>query len=146
GISIAGAGHVLPIAGQGMEANAIAFFGLNNTTTTGNTVTVTNPGSQSGTVGTAASVQVHATDSGGAALTYSASGLPARLSLFSSGLVSGTPTTAGTSSVTVTAKDSTGATGSATFSWAIASSGGGTGTGGGARPRHPPPTHHGAGG
>jgi endo-1,4-beta-xylanase len=103
--------------------------------TTGNTVTVTNPGSQSGTVGTAASVQVHATDSGGAALTYSASGLPAGLSINSStGLISGTPTTAGTSSVTVTARDSTGASGSATFSWAIASSGGGGGggTGGGA--------------
>src|SRR5579862_7231218 len=74
----------------------------------GNTVSVTNPGSQSGTVGTAASVQVHATDSGGAALTYSASGLPAGLSInSSSGLISGTPTAAGTSSVTVTAKDST---------------------------------------
>lgn len=32
GISIAGAGHVLPIAGQGMEADAISFFGLNSTT------------------------------------------------------------------------------------------------------------------
>jgi endo-1,4-beta-xylanase len=100
--------------------------------TTGNTVSVTSPGSQSGTVGTAASVQVHATDSGGAALTYSASGLPAGLSINSStGLISGTPTTAGTSNVTVTATDSTGASGSATFSWAIASSGGG-GSGGGA--------------
>ncbi len=100
---------------------------------TGNTVTVTSPGNQSGTVGTAASVQVHATDSGGAALTYSASGLPAGLSVNSStGLISGTPTTAGTSSVTVTARDSTGASGSATFSWTVASSGGGGGGGGGA--------------
>jgi endo-1,4-beta-xylanase len=97
----------------------------------GNTVSVTNPGSQSGTVGTAASVQVHATDSGGAALTYSASGLPAGLSInSSSGLISGTPTAAGTSSVTVTAKDSTGATGSTTFTWTISSSGGGGGGGG----------------
>ena len=31
--------------------------------TTGNTVTVTNPGNQTGTVGTAASLQIHATDS-----------------------------------------------------------------------------------
>jgi endo-1,4-beta-xylanase len=100
--------------------------------TTGNTITVTNPGSQSGTVGTAASVQVHATDSSGAALTYSASGLPADLSINSStGLISGTPTAAGTSSVTVMAKDSTGASGSTTFSWAITSSGGGGGGGGG---------------
>ena len=87
----------------------------------GNTVTVTSPGNQSGTVGSAASVQVSASDSAsGQALAYSASGLPAGLSISSStGLISGTPTTAGTSSVTVTATDSTGASGSAAFTWAI---------------------------
>ncbi len=97
----------------------------------GNTVTVTNPGSQSGTVGTAASVSVHATDSGtGQTLTYSASGLPAGLSIASgTGVISGTPTTAGTSSVTVTATDGTGASGSASFTWTVAGSGGGGGGG-----------------
>jgi hypothetical protein len=44
----------------------------------------------------------------------------------SSGTVSGTPTTAGTYSVTATAKDSVGATGSTTFTYTI-SGGGGTG-------------------
>ncbi|HEY2551585.1 MAG TPA: putative Ig domain-containing protein [Streptosporangiaceae bacterium] len=93
---------------------------------TGNTVTVTNPGSQSGTVGTAASLQIHATDSAtGQTLSYSATGLPAGLSISAStGLISGTPTTAGTSTVAVTATDSTGAKGSATFSWTIAGAGG----------------------
>ncbi|HEU5332253.1 MAG TPA: S53 family peptidase, partial [Actinocrinis sp.] len=44
----------------------------------GNTVTVTNPGSQSSTVGTAVSLQISASDSAsGQTLTYSASGLPA---------------------------------------------------------------------
>jgi hypothetical protein len=96
--------------------------------TTGNTVTVTNPGSQAGTVGTAVSLQISATDSAsGQTLTYSATGLPAGLSISSSGLISGTPTTAATSSVTVTAKDTTGASGSASFSWTISSSGGGGG-------------------
>ena len=94
----------------------------------GNTVTVTSPGSQTGAVGTAASLQVHASDSGtGQTLSYSATGLPAGLSIApGTGLISGTPATAGTSSVTVTATDGTGASGSATFTWTISGSGGGT--------------------
>ncbi len=45
-------------------------------TTTGNTVTVTNPGSQSTATGGSASLQIQASDSAGASLTYSATGLP----------------------------------------------------------------------
>jgi len=95
-----------------------------------NTVTVTAPGNQTGTVGTAASLQVNATDSGsGQTLTYSASGLPAGLSINSStGLISGTPTAAATSTVTVTAKDGSGASGSSTFTWTVSASGGSGGT------------------
>jgi subtilase family serine protease len=95
--------------------------------TSSNTVTVTNPGNQTTTAGTAVSLQINATDSAsGQTLTYSATGLPAGLSINSStGLITGTPTTAGTNSVTVTAKDTTGATGSAPFTWTITSSGGG---------------------
>jgi Carbohydrate binding module (family 6)/Ricin-type beta-trefoil lectin domain/Putative Ig domain len=96
---------------------------------TANTVTVTNPGSQTSTVGTAASLQVSGSDSAsGQTLTYSASGLPAGLSISSTGLISGTPTTAGTSSVTVTATDTTGASGDTVFSWTVnaASSSGST--------------------
>jgi PLD-like domain/Putative Ig domain len=94
-----------------------------------NTVTVTSPGSQTGTVGAAASVQIAATDSAsGQTLAYSATGLPAGLSINSAtGLISGTPTTAATSSVTVTAADGTGASGAATFSWAISSAAAGCG-------------------
>jgi cellulose 1,4-beta-cellobiosidase len=94
-----------------------------------NTVTVTNPGARTATVGTAVSLQIQATDSAaGQTLTYSATGLPAGLSInASSGLISGTPSTAGTSSVTVTARDSTNSSGSASFSWTVNPSSGGGG-------------------
>ncbi|MGH3280724.1 MAG: cellulose binding domain-containing protein, partial [Trebonia sp.] len=51
------------------------------------------------------------------------------------GLISGTPTTAGTYNVTVTAADGTGASGSASFTWAIS---GGTVTGGGCHVTYTP--------
>jgi hypothetical protein len=94
---------------------------------TANTVTVTNPGTQSGTVGTAKSLQISASDSAsGQTLTYSATGLPAGLSINSStGLISGTPTTATTYNTVVTATDTTNASGSAAFTWTISPSGGG---------------------
>jgi acetylxylan esterase len=124
--SIAGAGHVLPEPGAGMENYAIDFFGLNNPAH-GNTVTVTNPGPQTSTAGTAASLQIHAADSApGQTLTYSASGLPAGLSVNSAtGLISGTPTTQNTYTVTVTATDPTGASGSASFTWTVNNTTGG---------------------
>ncbi|MFE9452629.1 putative Ig domain-containing protein [Streptomyces sp. NPDC006739] len=92
----------------------------------GNTVTVTNPGSQSTTTGGSVSLQISATDSGSASLTYSASGLPTGLSINSStGLISGTASTAGTYQVSVTATDSTGASGSTAFTWTVGGGGGG---------------------
>jgi hypothetical protein len=87
-----------------------------------NVVTVTNPGNQFGTVAAATSLQVQATDSApGQTLTYSATGLPAGLSInAATGLISGTPTTAASNTVTVTATDAAGTAGSATFVWSIA--------------------------
>jgi serine protease len=89
-----------------------------------NTVTVTNPGNQTGHVGTAASLQIHATDSDpGQTLTYTATVLPAGLSINSAtGLISGHPTTWQTALMTVIATDTTGVTGSASFSWTISPS------------------------
>lgn len=87
-----------------------------------NTITITTVGNQTGTVGTAISLQIQATDSAsGQTLTYIATGLPTGLAVNSAtGLITGIPTVAGTSSVTVTVTDITGASGSTTFSWTIA--------------------------
>ncbi|MFF4260148.1 M4 family metallopeptidase [Streptomyces sp. NPDC001663] len=107
-----------------------AFAGINvgshiTVPTTG--VTVTNPGSQSSTVGTAVSLQISASSTNSGSLTYAATGLPTGLSINSStGVISGTPTTAGTYSTTVTVTDSTGATGTASFTWTVTSSGSGS--------------------
>lgn len=96
---------------------------------TGNSVTVTRPGTQTARVGTAKTLQVNASDSAsGQTLTYSATGLPNGLTISSStGLVSGTPTTGGYFHPTVTATDTTGAHGSATFTWLISGGAGCTG-------------------
>jgi hypothetical protein len=121
------AGFELWQGGAGLATNS---FSVNvNGSGGGNTVTVTSPGNQTGTVGTAASVQVRASDSAsGQTLSYSATGLPPGESINSStGLISGTPTTAGTYNVTVTARDGTGASGSAAFTWTIGSGGSGGG-------------------
>ncbi|TVZ01277.1 hypothetical protein EAS64_33910 [Trebonia kvetii] len=86
-------------------------------------VMVTNPGPQTGTVGTSLSLSITAT---GSSLTYTASGLPAGLSISSTtGAISGTPTTAGAYSVTVTATDPSSNSANATFTWTIANAAGG---------------------
>ena len=87
-----------------------------------NTVTVSGPGDRlAGSGAAVAPFTVAATDSSPvASLTYAATGLPSDVTVGTTdGLVSGTPTTAGTYAVTLTATDSAGFTGSATFTWTI---------------------------
>ena len=113
------------VAPNGIELHAV--LDLQFGTGGSGSVTVTNPGNQSGTVGTPASLQMTATDTAGGTLSYAATGLPAGLSInAATGLISGTPTTAGSSNVTVTATDSTGPSGSTSFGWTVAGSGGGS--------------------
>jgi hypothetical protein len=95
----------------------------------GNMVTVPNPGHQDGTLGTSVQLLIPGTDSDpGQTLSYSATGLPPGLQIGRAIDTTGTavggeitfvPTVVGTYTVTVTATDTLGYTGSATFTWTI---------------------------
>ena len=93
------------------------------TWTVTNTVTMTNPGNQSSTSGTAISpVAVPTTDSlTDAVLSFTDSGtLPPGLSVDpAAGTISGTPTTAGTYPVVVTATDDSGFSAEVSFTWTV---------------------------
>jgi Zn-dependent metalloprotease len=76
---------------------------------------------QTSGVGQDVSLQVSAyTTNADATLTYAATGLPEGLAISDTGLISGVPTTTGTSDTTVTVTDSTGAAVSTAFAWRIA--------------------------
>jgi beta-glucosidase len=95
----------------------------------GQPVTITSPGSQEGIAGTAVSVPVSAADStSGESLSFTATGLPAGTSISGSGTITGTPSAAGTSTVTVTAHDGTGASAAASFTWTVTPAGSGVAT------------------
>jgi Putative Ig domain len=81
-------------------------------------LTITTGSLPSATVGVAVSGSVSATG-GTPPYQWSASGLPAGVSLSSAGGLSGTPTAPGTASVSVTVTDSKGAKASATLSMAV---------------------------
>jgi hypothetical protein len=87
--------------------------------TAGQNPVVTSPGAQTWTVGSPVSLAVSATDPQGDALTFSAAGLPAGLAISTAGVISGTPTSAGSGSATVTATDPGLNAGSATFAWTV---------------------------
>ncbi|TCC01839.1 M4 family metallopeptidase [Kribbella soli] len=95
------------------------------TCSTSGGVTVTNPGNKTGTVGTAISSFTLTASGGTAPYTWSASGLPAGITIGSStGTVSGTPTASGTFNVTATATASAGGSGSTSFTFTIGGTGG----------------------
>ena len=123
-ITWAGTGNTkLNVAPVNLQAGVATGIGQ----TAGNTVTVTNPGNQVtsipplGAPAIVPTLQIQASDSAsGQTLTYTAAGLPPGLSLNpATGLITGVPATAGSFPVTVTATDTTGASGSASFDWTI---------------------------
>jgi hypothetical protein len=78
------------------------------------------PGNPTNSVGTAANLQMEATDANGDLLTWSASGLPPGLTINpASGLISGIPTSAGVHAATVTVTDGNTDPVSVNFSWTI---------------------------
>jgi Pro-kumamolisin, activation domain/Putative Ig domain len=80
------------------------------------------PGAQRSVVDTPVSLQIHSSDTRGEGVSYSATGLPAGLSVnASTGKVTGRPRHDGTSTVTVTASDDSGTTARTSFSWTIQS-------------------------
>lgn len=85
------------------------------------TVTVTNPGNQSSYQHSNLSVQMSGSSSEGFSLNWSATGLPAGVTInASTGLISGPVTAApATYPVTVTATDTNGGSNSASFSWTV---------------------------
>ncbi|MFF3645675.1 putative Ig domain-containing protein [Streptomyces sp. NPDC002564] len=86
-------------------------------------VTVAAVSAQTGVTGSPVELR-NSAEGGTAPYTWSATGLPAGLSLASStGTVTGTPTTAGTSQVTLTATDAAGKKGSTSFSWKVTAPG-----------------------
>jgi beta-glucosidase len=106
----------------------------------GRPVGVVGPGPQEGIAGSPVSLEVSASDNNsGQSLSYAATGLPAGLSISpASGTISGMPTTPGTSTVTLTARDGTGAFATTTFTWTVVS-GLGAGIAGPGQLTGPPP-------
>ncbi len=93
------------------------------------TLSITTTSLPGGTVGTSYSV-ILAVGGGSGSYTWSATGLPAGLSISSGGVISGTPTAAGTSSVAVTVTDDASNTASASLGLTVSQSSGGGGGGG----------------
>ncbi|HEX9539412.1 MAG TPA: ricin-type beta-trefoil lectin domain protein, partial [Streptosporangiaceae bacterium] len=105
--------------GEGTPSGITGF----SEATTGDVVTVLNPGTVDIANGVKLTLPIHAVDSVTQTLTYAATGLPAGLAINSAGVILGTDTgTTGTASVTVKATDGTAASGSVTFNMATVAS------------------------
>jgi Ricin-type beta-trefoil lectin domain/Putative Ig domain len=115
--AVAAAVGLAVLAGSSAQAS-VAAYGTG--AQPGNVIVVNNPGDQYLQVGDTTSLQITATDSGsGQTLTFSATDLPPGVSISSTGLISGTLSAPGGFTSTITATDTSGATGSTFFHWVI---------------------------
>jgi hypothetical protein len=82
--------------------------------------TLANPGNQSSAIGQSVALQLVGSDPDGLPVTYSATGLPAGLTLgTSTGFIGGAATSAGTYSVTARASDGVLQSAAQTFTWSV---------------------------
>ena len=104
------------LANTAVSANVTPNSGVPGAETVG----VVNPFGYSSPKGAAVSFPVQAVDSNASqTLTFTATGLPPGTSISSNGTISGSGSTLGTYTVTVTATDTKGVSGSATFVWSV---------------------------
>ncbi len=115
---------------QAWDAVSVPAQSADPTCSASGGVTVGNPGNKSGTVGTAITPFTITASGGTSPYHFSATGLPAGVSInATSGQVSGTPTAGGTFAVTVNVTDSSNPvkSGSTQFTFTISGGGGGCG-------------------
>jgi beta-glucosidase len=109
-------GAGVSLANMAVSANVTPNSGVPGAETVG----VVNPYGYSSPQGAAMSFTMQGEDSNPSqTLTFIASGLPPGISIASNGTISGSATTLGTYTVTVTATDTEGVSGTATFVWSV---------------------------
>src|SRR6201996_3445635 len=115
-VAAGASGAGVSLANTAVSANVTANSGVPGAETVG----VVNPFGYSSPKGTGVSFPVQAVDSDSSqSLTFTATGLPPGTAIASNGTVSGSGSTLGTYTVTVTAKDTEGVSGTATFVWSV---------------------------
>ena len=115
-IAAGASGAGVSLANTAVSANVTPNSGVPGAETVG----VVNPFGYSSPKGAAVSFAMQAVDSNASqALTFTATGLPPGITIASNGTISGSGSTLGTYTVTVTATDTEGVSGTATFVWSV---------------------------